>query len=68
MRTIECSNMSVDWHTFSPIRFVLNETDINLIRKNSAKVFLRIAPTILNERHSDVLPPYIFVQCNVNII
>jgi hypothetical protein len=66
MRTIECSNMPIDWHTFSPIRFVLNETDINLIRKNSAKVFLRIAPTILNERHNDVLPPYLFVHCNVN--
>jgi hypothetical protein len=68
MRTIECSNMPVDWHTFSPIRFMLNETDIDLIRKNSAKVFLRIAPTILHERHNDVLPPFLFVQCNVNFI
>jgi len=68
MRTIECSNMPVDWHTFSPIRFLLNETDIDLIRKNSAKIFLRIAPTILHERHNDVLPPYLFVQCNVNFI
>jgi len=58
--------MPVDWHTFSPIRFLLNETDIDLIRKNSAKIFLRIAPTILHERHNDVLPPYLFVQCNVN--
>jgi hypothetical protein len=68
MRTIECSNMPVDWHTFSPIRFLLNETDIDLIRKTSSKVFLRIAPTILHERHNDVLPPYLFVQCNVNFI
>jgi len=67
MRTIECSNMPVDWHTFSPIRFLLNETDIDLIRKNSAKIFLRIAPTIVSERHNDVLPPYLFVQCNVSL-
>ena len=66
MRTIESTNMPVDWHTFSPIRFVLDETEVNLIRKNFAKVFLRIAPTIANERHNDVLPPYIFVQCNVS--
>lgn len=65
MRTIECVNMPVDWHTFSPMRFSLNETDINLIRKNSSKILLRIAPTILHERHNDVLPPYLFVQCNV---
>lgn len=64
MRTIECSNMPVDWHTFSPIKFLLNETDIDLIRKNSSKIFLRIAPTTLHERHNDVLPPYLFVQCN----
>lgn len=68
MRTIECSNMPVDWQTFSPLRFVLNETDIDLIRKNSAKVFLRIAPTILHERHNDVLPPYLFVQCNNQLV
>ena len=66
MRTIECSNMQVDWSAFSPLRFLLNETDIDLIRKNSAKVFLRVAPTISHERHNDVLPPYLFVQCNVN--
>jgi hypothetical protein len=68
MRTIECSNMPTDWHTFSPIRFLLNETDIDLIRKNSAKLFLRIAPTILHERHNDVSPPYVFIQCNVKLI
>lgn len=66
MRTIESSNMPVDWNTFSPLRFTLNETDIDLIRKNTARVFLRIAPTIIQERHNDVLPPYLFVQCNVN--
>ena len=66
MRTIECSNMPIDWQTFSPVRFTLNETDLELIRKNSARVFLRIAPTVLNERHNDVLPPFIFIQCNVN--
>ena len=65
MRTIESANMPVDWNTFSPIRFSLNETDIDLIRRNSAKLFLRIAPTLLHERHNDVLPPYLFVQCNV---
>ncbi|CAF1579065.1 unnamed protein product [Adineta ricciae] len=64
MRTIECANMPIDWHTFTPIRFVLNETDIDLIRKNTAKVFLRIAPTVVSERHNDILPPYLFVQCN----
>ncbi|CAF1064738.1 unnamed protein product [Rotaria sp. Silwood1] len=64
MRTIECSNMPIDWHTFSPMRFILNETDIDLIRKNIARIFLRIAPTITYERHNDVLPPYLFVQCN----
>ncbi|CAF0828688.1 unnamed protein product [Rotaria sordida] len=64
MRIIESTNMPVDWHTFSPMRFSLNETDIDLIRKNIAKVFLRLAPTIIHERHNDVLPPYLFVQCN----
>ncbi|CAF2556863.1 unnamed protein product [Rotaria sp. Silwood2] len=64
MRNIECSNMPVDWHAFSPMRFTLNETDIDLIRKNIARVFLRIAPTTVHERHNDVLPPYLFVQCN----
>ena len=62
MRTIECINMPIDWHTFSPLRFLLNETDIDLIRKNIAKVFLRIAPTISYERHNDVLP----ALCNVD--
>lgn len=65
MRSIESSNMPVDWHTFTPLRFTLNETDIDLVRKNMAKVFLRIAPTVIQERHNDVLPPYLFVQCNV---
>ncbi|CAF2048647.1 unnamed protein product [Rotaria magnacalcarata] len=64
MRSIESSNMPVDWHSFSPFRFVLNDTDIELIRKNIAKVFLRIAPTTTLERHNDVSPPYLFVQCN----
>ncbi|CAF4448996.1 unnamed protein product [Rotaria socialis] len=64
MRSIESSNMPVDWHTFTPLRFVLNDTDIELIRKNIAKVFLRIAPTTMHERHNDVSPPYLFVQCN----
>lgn len=66
MRTIESVNIPVDWHTFSPVRFALNETDIGLIRKNTAKVFLRIAPTLVPDRHNDVLPPYLFVQCNVS--
>ena len=66
MRTIESSNMPVDWNTFSPVRFTLNETDIELIRKNTAKIFLRIAPTVVNERQNDVLPPYLFVQFNVS--
>lgn len=66
MRTIESSNMPVDWNTFSPLRFTLNETDIELIRKNTAKIFLRIAPTVVNERQNDVLPPYLFVQFNVS--
>jgi hypothetical protein len=65
MRTIDSANIPVDWNTFSPLRFTLNETDIDLIRKNTARVFLRIAPTIAHERQNDVLPPYLFVQCNV---
>jgi hypothetical protein len=66
MRTIDASNIPVDWQTFSPMRFSLNETDIDLIRKNTARVFLRIAPTVVQERHNDVMPPYLFVQCNVS--
>ena len=68
MRTIESTNMPVDWHIFSPLRFALNDTDLDLIRKNIAKVFLRVAPTTIRERHNDVLPPYLFVQCNVKMI
>ncbi|CAF0778115.1 unnamed protein product [Adineta steineri] len=64
IRTIGCVNMPVDWHTFSPMQFILNETDLGLIRDNSAKIFLRMAPTIVSERHNDILPPYLFVQCN----
>ena len=51
---------------FPPCVLSLNETDIDLVRKNTAKVFLRIAPTVLHERNNDVLPPYLFVQCNVS--
>lgn len=67
IRTIECVNVPVDWTKFSPLRFTLTDFDAELLLKGLAKVFLRIGPTLDTERHNDVLPPYLFVQCNVSL-
>ncbi|CAF1538841.1 unnamed protein product [Rotaria sordida] len=64
LRTIECINIPVDWNKFSPLRFILTDFDVDFILKGIAKIFLRIAPTITSEEQNDVLPPYLFVQCN----
>ena len=67
LRTIECINIPVDWNAFSPLRFILTDFDVDLILKGTARVFLRLAPTIISEKQIDVLPPYLFVQCNVSL-
>lgn len=67
MRTIDCMNAPIDWNSAPPLRFILTDFDVELILKGLAKVFLRIAPTIVSEKQNDVLPPYIFIQCNVSI-
>ncbi|CAF1290911.1 unnamed protein product [Adineta steineri] len=64
IRTIECINMPIDKKIFAPLRFTLNDYDVDLILKGAAKVFLRIAPTLIHDKQNDVLPPYIFIQCN----
>ncbi|CAF1290422.1 unnamed protein product, partial [Adineta ricciae] len=64
IRTIECINMPVDKKSFLPLHFTLTEYDINLIVKGVGKVFIRIAPTIIHDKQCDVLPPYVFIQCN----
>ncbi|CAF3454149.1 unnamed protein product [Rotaria sp. Silwood1] len=64
LRTIECINIPVDWNKFSPLPFILTEFDVDYILKGIAKVLLRIAPTITSEKQNDVLPPYLFIQCN----
>ncbi|CAF2687214.1 unnamed protein product [Rotaria sp. Silwood2] len=64
LRTIECINIPVDWNKFSPLRFILTDFDVDFILKGIAKIFLRISPTITSEKQNDVLPPYLFVQCN----
>jgi hypothetical protein len=66
MRTMDCINIPVDWNTFPPLRLVLTDFDVDLILKGLAKVLLRIAPTILSDKQNDVLPPYLFIQCNVS--
>jgi hypothetical protein len=68
MRTIECINIPVEWNTFPPLRFLLTDYDVEFLLKGLAKVFLRIVPTIIPEKQIDVLPPYLFVQCNVSPI
>jgi len=68
MRVIECVNIPVNSNTYPPLRFILTDFDVDLILKGLAKVFLRIAPTIPSEKHNDVLPPYLFIQCNVSLI
>ena len=68
MRTVESVNIPVDWNTFPPLRFLLTDYDVEFLLKGSAKVFLRIVPTILSEKQTDVLPPYLFVQCNVSFL
>ena len=68
LRSIECMNIPVDKEIFSPIRFALTNADINFIFQGSAKVFIRIAPTITSEKQYDVLPPYLLVQCNVGLV
>ena len=67
MRSMESVNIPVDWNTFTPLRFALTEFDVDLILKGAARVFLRLAPTIISEKHNDVLPPYLLVQCNVSL-
>ncbi|UJR15499.1 hypothetical protein I4U23_002442 [Adineta vaga] len=64
IRTIECINMPVDRKSFLPLSFTLTDYDVNLIMKGIAKIFLRIAPTIIHDKQNDVLPPYVFIQCN----
>ena len=59
--------MPVDRKTFPTVRFTLTDFDVDLILKGIAKVFLRIAPTIIHDKQNDVLPPYVFVQCNVSL-
>jgi hypothetical protein len=66
MRTIDSVNIPVDWNTFTPLRFILTDFDVDLILKGLAKVLLRIVPTILPEKQNDVLPPYLLIQCNVS--
>ncbi len=66
MRAIESINIPVNTNTYPPLRFILTDFDVDLILKGLAKVFLRIAPTILSEKQNDVLPPYLFIQCNVS--
>jgi hypothetical protein len=68
MRVIDCINIPVDWSTFTPLRFILTDFDVDLIVKGLAKVFLRIVPTILAEKQNDVLPPYLLIQCNSQIV
>lgn len=64
MRTIECINIPTDANAFPSLRFVLTEFDVDLILKNLARIFLRLVPTCLTDKQNDVLPPYLFVQCN----
>lgn len=66
IRNIECVNMPVNRKAFSPLQFHLTDFDIDLIVKGAAKVFLRLAPTIIPQRQNDVIPCYLFVQCNVS--
>ena len=68
MRTIDCINIPVDWNTFPSLRFLLTDYDVDFLLKGLAKVFLRIAPTLITEKQIDVLPPYLFVQCNVSSV
>lgn len=68
IRNIDSINIPVDWNSFLPLRFVMNEHEINFIQKGLAKVFLRISPTVVSEKQNDVLPPYLFVQFNVSSI
>lgn len=66
MRSIESVNIPVNWNNFTPLRFAFTEFDVDLISKGLARIFLRIAPTIISEKQNDVLPPYLLVQCNVS--
>lgn len=66
IRTIEAINIPVNWNSFTPIKFLLNDFEIDFVLKGSAKVFLRLAPTITSEKQNDVLPPYLLVHCNVS--
>lgn len=66
MRSIESVNIPVNWNNFTPLRFNLTEFDLDLINKGLARIFLRMAPTIIPEKQNDVLPPYLLIQCNVS--
>lgn len=64
IRNIESVNMPVNRKTFNPLHFHLTDFDVDLILKGVAKVFLRLAPTHVPQRQNDVIPCYLFVQCN----
>ena len=66
MRLIESVNIPVHWNNFTPLRFAFTEFDVDLINKGLARIFLRMAPTIISEKQNDVLPPYLLIQCNVS--
>lgn len=66
LRTIECINIPVDWNSFSPLRFILNDFDIDFILKGIARVLIRISPTVIPGKQDDVSPPCLFAQCNVS--
>lgn len=66
IRTIACFNVPVSRKHFPSFTFFFTDSDVDLILRGAAKVFLRIAPTVnTSERQNDVLPSYFFLQCNV---
>ena len=66
IRTIACFNVPVNRKHFPSCTFFFTDSDVDLILRGAAKVFLRIAPTVnISERQNDVLPSYFFLQCNV---
>jgi hypothetical protein len=67
LRTIESTNMSIHQKSTMSLHFVLTDFDVDLLLNGVAKVFLRLAPTLICEKQNDVLPSYLFVQCNVSM-
>ena len=66
IRTLVCFNVPVNRKHFPSITFFFTDSDVDLILRGAAKVFLRLAPTTNTaERQNDVLPSYFFLQCNV---